>query len=76
MNTKSKKLTAAIITGIVCIAVFAALAILFFRLDDAPFLIRFLYGAFFTGLCFGMSCVVTERIQEIRKGEEDDLSNY
>lgn len=76
MNTKSKKLTAAVITGVICIVVFALLAVLFYRLEEAPFIIRFLYGTFFAGLCFGMSCVLTERIQEIKKGEEDDLNNY
>jgi len=76
MNPKNKKIMAALFTGVFCIFVFAGLAYFFYRLDEAPGLVRFLYGSLFTGLCFGMSCVVTERIEEIRKGETDDLDNY
>ena len=76
MNSKTQKITAVLMIGLFCILVFAGLAYFFIRLEEAPGIIRFLYGAVFTGLCFGMSCVVTERIREIRKGEEDDLDNY
>ncbi len=76
MNSKTQKLTAALMTGCFCILVFAGLAYFFIRLEEAPGFLRFLYGAIFTGLCFGMSSVVTERVREIRKGEEDDLNNY
>ncbi len=76
MNTKSKKLAAALLTGIFCIIVFAGLALFFFMFEEMPVFIRLVYGCAFSGLCFGMSCVVTQRVQEIRKGEEDDLDNY
>lgn len=76
MNTKTKKMSAAVIIGTIFIIVFALMSVMFYRLSEAPYIIRFLYGTFCLGLCYGMSCVMTERIQEIRKGEDDDLDNY
>ncbi len=76
MHSRTQKITAALMTGLFCILVFAGLAYFFFRLEEAPVIIRVVYGAVFTCLCFGMSFTVSERIREIRKGEEDDLDNY
>jgi hypothetical protein len=45
-------------------------------MPGVPLAIKVFFGVFGFCLAVGMIKVIVDRIREIRKGEEDDLSNY
>lgn len=75
MNKKNKKKIAPIIIGALMIVVFI-IYIVSIVILPIPILIKIIGTAIFLGLIGLMIYVVIERIKEIEKGEEDDLSNY
>ena len=74
-NKKNKKKIAPIIIGALMIVVFI-IYIVSIVILPIPILIKIIGSAIFWGLIGLMIYVVIERIKEIEKGEEDDLSNY
>ncbi|WP_290771555.1 hypothetical protein [Anaerofustis sp.] len=74
-NKKNKKKIAPIIIGALMIVVFI-IYIVSIVILPIPILIKIIGSAIFLGLIGLMIYVVIERIKEIEKGEEDDLSNY
>ncbi len=43
---------------------------------EMPHLVKLLYAVYLLALGMGMIKVLHDRIEEIRKGETDDLDNY
>ncbi len=77
MNEKHRKqITAAVITGVVFTLLFAAMAAVYIFVKELPVIFRIGYGGLMIAMAIGMIYIMKERIAEIRKGENDDLSNY
>jgi len=70
------QITAAVIISIIFILLFAGYAVLYFAVEGLPVLLKFLFGGLMTAFAVGMIIILIERIHEIKKGENDDLSNY
>lgn len=71
-----KKMAAPIIISILLILYYVGFAYVCLFADVFPFWIKLLFGGvplLLAGVCVS---VLIERIQEIRSGEEDDLSKY
>ena len=75
MNSKTKKLVApAIIVFLVCLYYLSlTMSFILFNMPLFVIVIMSLISFIITGL---LIYVLIERIQEIKKGEEDDLSQY
>ena len=76
MKDHKKQIAAAVIISAIFILLFAGYAALYFVFEGMPVLVRLLAGGLMTALAIGMIVVLRERIREIRKGENDDLSDY
>jgi len=70
------QITAAVIISIIFILLFSGYAVLYFVVDGLPVLLKLILGGLMTGMAVGMIIILIERIHEIKKGENDDLSNY
>lgn len=71
-----KKMVAPIIiTGIV-VLYYAVFACLCFFIEGIPMILKIIFGAVPLILAAVCIYVLIERIEEIRSGEEDDLSKY
>ncbi len=71
-----KEIAATVLIGAVVILYFVLYGSLGFILPDVPAVLRIFLGIVGLGLAGGMIKVIIDRIREIRKGEDDDLSNY
>ena len=49
---------------------------MYILIEELPLIIRIGYGGLMIAMAAGMVHVLRQRIAEIRKGENDDLSNY
>ena len=77
MNDKHKKqILSVVIIGIGFTVLFAGLAAMYILIEELPLIIRIGYGGLMIAMAAGMLHVLRQRIAEIRKGENDDLSNY
>lgn len=75
MNEHGKKMIAPIIITILFLAYLAIYIIIAFVASEfSPFMILLAIPLIALGI--GMIFVLKSRIEEIRSGEEDDLSNY
>ncbi len=71
-----KKMIAPILIGAVVILYLVLYGSFVFFMPGTPLAIKVFFGVFGFCLAGGMIKVIVDRIREIRKGEEDDLSNY
>lgn len=73
---KAKKMVAPILVTLILFLYNIGFVALCFIAEEIPFVVKVLGGA----ISFAMACVsvyvLIERINEIRSGEEDDLSQY
>ena len=75
MEQHKKQIVAAVIIAVIFILLFTGYAALYFSVPG-PAILRILAGGLMTVFAVGMVFVLIERIQEIKKGENDDLDNY
>lgn len=75
MKTHNKKMVAPIVISILVICYCAAYGILVITME-MPTLVKIVGALIMAGLIGTMIFVLIERIKEIRKGEEDDISKY
>ena len=71
-----KKLAAPIIIAVIIAAYFLIVSTLCLFLPQLPFIVKLLMAALPALLAGVVLYVLIERIEEIRSGEEDDLSQY
>lgn len=71
-----RKIITSVLIGAVVILYFVLYGSFAFFLPDVPLAIKIFLGVVGLGMAGGMIKVIIDRIREIRKGEEDDLSNY
>ncbi|MDD7390779.1 MAG: hypothetical protein PUG60_14255 [Lachnospiraceae bacterium] len=71
-----KKMIAPIIITILFVLYYVGFACVCFYIDDISLILKIVFGA--VPLILAAICVyvLIERIEEIRSGEEDDLSEY
>lgn len=71
-----KKMVAPIIITIIVVLYYAVFAFLCFFIEGIPLILKILFGVVPLILAAVCIYVLIERIEEIRSGEEDDLSKY
>ncbi len=71
-----KKMISTVLIGAVVVIYFVVYASFALFLPDVPAAIKIFFGVVGIGMAGGMIKVIMDRIEEIRKGEDDDLSNY
>ena len=71
-----KKMIAPIIITILFVLYYVGFACACFYIDGIPLIVKILFGAIPLILAAVCVYVLIERIEEIRSGEEDDLSQY
>ena len=71
-----KKMVAPIIITILFVLYYVGFACVCFFIDGIPLLVEIVFGAVPLILAAVCVYVLIERIEEIRSGEEDDLSEY
>ena len=76
MNTHGRKITGAVISAALMIALFLTYPVILSLIDDLPPVITYLFSTFYILLAAGTLYMLIERIREIKGGEEDDLDNY
>jgi hypothetical protein len=76
MMNHIKKMVAPVLIAFFFILYCVGLAFLAIWLPQELLVIRVIYGIIGIGLVIGMLVTLSQRIKEIWKGEEDDLSNY
>lgn len=77
MKKDSKKIMGAVISAVSIALFFVGYALLFiFVIPDVPTLMKVGITVIYALPILVLIIVLTERIKEIRKGEEDDLSKY
>ena len=76
MNNHGKKMIAPIVIAIIIVLYYGGFAAVCLFLPEIPILVKLLFGIIPLALAGVMIYVVITRIQEIRSGEEDDLSKY
>ncbi len=75
-ESHEKQTTSALIVGLLFIALCPAGIMVFLFDNEMPHLVKLLYAVYLLALGMGMIKVLHDRIEEIRKGETDDLDNY
>ncbi|MBO5523468.1 MAG: hypothetical protein J5986_07310 [Roseburia sp.] len=75
-NNHRKKMVAPIIIAGVLIVYYAAIAAVCFLLPEIPVMVKVLFVVVPLALAGVAIAMLSERIREIRSGEEDDLSKY
>ncbi len=73
---RRKKIVTTVLIGAVVILYFVLYASFALFLPEVPAAIKIFFGVIGIGMAVGMIKVIMDRIEEIRKGEDDDLSNY
>lgn len=76
MKKRTKKMIAPVIIAMVLCLYYLGIGILFLCIDVAAFVVRLLAVVIPAVLTAVTIAVLVQRIKEIRKGEEDDLSKY
>lgn len=71
-----KKLIAPIVISAITLFYLIGYLFLFIFIPEMPFLIKLLFGLPAIGLIGVVIFVFIERLEEIRSGEEDDISKY
>ncbi len=71
-----KKVLIPLVIGILFTLLFLGYAVFMIVYAHEAMSVLFLPVLLYVGFAFGMGKVTVERIKEIRKGEEDDLSQY
>ena len=71
-----KKMIAPVIVTVCIVLYYALFACLCFFVEGIPLILKIALGAVPLILAAVCIYVLIERIEEIRSGEEDDLSNY
>ena len=75
-NNRTRKLIAPIVITLIICIYFLGIGIFLFCLEEISLVIRILLVIVLTVLSAAAIAVLVQRIVEIRKGEEDDLSKY
>lgn len=73
---RGKKMIAPVIITILFVLYYAGFACICFFIESIPLILKILFGAIPLILAAVCVYVLIERIEEIRSGEEDDLSQY
>ena len=73
---RGKKMIAPVIITILFVLYYAGFACVCFFIEGIPLILKILFGAIPLILAAICVYVLIERIEEIRSGEEDDLSKY
>ena len=73
---RGKKMIAPVIITILFVLYYAGFACICFFIEGIPLIVKILFGAIPLILAAVCVYVLIERIEEIRSGEEDDLSQY
>ena len=73
---RGKKMIAPVIITILFVLYYAGFACICFFIEGIPLILKILFGAIPLILAAICVYVLIERIEEIRSGEEDDLSQY
>lgn len=73
---RGKKMIAPVIITILFVLYYAGFACVCFFIEGIPLILKILFGAIPLILAAICVYVLIERIEEIRSGEEDDLSQY
>lgn len=73
---RGKKMIAPVIITILFVLYYAGFACVCFFIEGIPLILKILFGAIPLILAAVCVYVLIERIEEIRSGEEDDLSQY
>lgn len=76
MKKHSKKMVAPIIITVIFVLYYMGIAVAFLMVPDIPAMAKILCTVVPLGLAAVMIGVLVSRINEIRSGEEDDLSKY
>ena len=71
-----KKMIAPVIITLLFVLYYAGFACICFFIEGIPLILKILFGAIPLILAAVCVYVLIERIEEIRSGEEDDLSQY
>ena len=75
MSDKARKMVAPVVISVLIMLYYVFVVRLLFLLA-LPGFVRVLIVVIPMGVALGMGIVLKERINEIRSGEEDDLSKY
>lgn len=75
MNNHGKKIAAPIVIAVLLVLYYIAFFVVILALD-IPVLVKLLLGIVPLALAGCVIYVLVERINEIRSGEEDDISKY
>lgn len=73
---KYSKLIAPIIITVILVLFFSGYCAIWFLIPEIPLFVKLLLFVIFAALAGVSIYCLYERIQEIRSGEEDDLSKY
>ena len=73
---RGKQMIAPVIITILFVLYYAGFACVCFFIEGIPLILKILFGAIPLILAAICVYVLIERIEEIRSGEEDDLSQY
>lgn len=76
MDEHAKKMIAPIIITIIVVLYYLIFASVCLLVYDIPLIVKLLFGIIPLALAGVMIYVLLTRINEIRSGEEDDLSQY
>lgn len=76
MKNHSKKIMGAVISAVAMLIFFVGYALIFMFIPDVPIPLKIGITVMYAIPVVVLAIVLTERIKEIRKGEEDDLSKY
>ena len=76
MKNHSKKIVGAVISAVVTAILSVGYALIFVFIPDIPTSLKIGITVIYAIPVVVLVIVLTERIKEIRKGEEDDLSKY
>ena len=76
MDDKHKKMIAPIVITVLVVIYYVGLAAVFLAIGALPLIPSLILWIAPLGVAGAMIYVCVERIKEIRKGEEDDLSEY
>lgn len=70
-----KKMIAPIVIGVLITIYYLTIALVII-FTNIPIVIKFIVGGISVIIAIAMICTVKSRIKEIRRGEDDDLSEY
>ncbi len=78
MNTEEKhrlQIFAAVVIALIFILLFGIYAVIYL-MTPLPAAVKFIFAGLMAAFIIAMIVILIQRVREIKKGENDDLSNY